>query len=233
MHPADEFCNRGASTGPTTGDDERRLMKAMRFAGAIWSRLFLVRTVLGLLIVLYLLAMIASHSVPLSTALEIPLAVAGWLALAGVVALSALGRRGRRGPVVLDFQAMGWSWIAHLAFAGAAVAAFYFAFTGNISLACPLYSHAPCVKTENFSMSGGHYYRQNPYDSQGNDDPGAPWVEISRPEYVADVGARLRSSAQFGIGTLSVAWLLSGAVGAMRRDSYRSSGLYRPNLQGP
>jgi hypothetical protein len=207
-------------------------MKAMRLAGAIGSRLFLVRTVLALLMILYLLAMIASHSVPLSAALEVPLAVAGWLALAGVVALSALGRRGRRGPVVIDFSNTGWSWIAHLAFAGAAVTAFYFAFTGNISLACPLYSHAPCVKIENFSMSGGHYYRQYPYDSQGNDDPGAPFVEISQPEYVADVGARLRSAARFGLGTLSVAWLLSGGVGSARRNLYRSAGL-RPNLQGP
>jgi hypothetical protein len=67
-------------------------------------------------------------------------------------------------------------------------------------------------------MSGGHYYRQFPYDSQGNADPGAPWVEISQPEYVAEVGTRLRSAAQFGLGTLSAAWVLSGALGAIRRD---------------
>ena len=179
---------------------------------AIRSRLFLARMVMGLLMVLYLLVVIESHSVPLSPALEVPLPLAGWLAIVVVLPLGA-----RRGTVVIDFSNMGWRWIPHLAFATAAVVGFYFAFTGNLSLACPQQATS-CVKIDHWRMSGGHYYRQFPYDSQGNDDPGAPWVEISRPEYVAEVGTLLRSAAQFGLGTLSAAWVLSGALGAIRRD---------------
>ena len=55
------------------------------------------------------------------------------------------------------------------------------------------------MKIDNWKMSGGHYYLQFPYDSEGNDDPGAPWVEISRPEYVADVGTLAREDARFGV----------------------------------
>src|SRR6185437_10588471 len=74
------------------------------------------------------------------------------------------------------------------------VLALYFAFTGNLSTACP--DHATsCIKIDDWSMSGGHYYRRFPYDSQGNDDPGAPWVEISRQVYVAELGTRLREAA--------------------------------------
>ena len=75
-----------------------------------------------------------------------------------------------------------------------------------------------CLKLDNWRRSGGHYYRQFPCDSTGNDDPGAPWVEISRQVYVADVGTILRSSGQLTGGVLSVAWLPSGGLSAIRRD---------------
>jgi hypothetical protein len=105
-----------------------------------------------------------------------------------------------------------------LAFAGAAVAALYFASAGNLSLGtCPPHTTS-CLKLDKWSMSGGRYYRQFPYDIQGNDDHNAPWVEISRPEYVAEVGTRLRSSARFGIGALCAAWLLSCALSATIRE---------------
>ena len=60
----------------------------------------------------------------------------------------------------------------HLAFAVAAGLAFYFAGTGNLSLACPQHATS-CVKIDNWKMSGGRYYRQFAYDSAGDDDPGA------------------------------------------------------------
>jgi hypothetical protein len=110
---------------------------------------------------------------------------------------------------------MSWSWIPSLAFAAVAGLAFYFALTGNLSLDCPQHATS-CVKIDNWKMSDGHYYRQFPYDSAGNDDPGAAWVEISRPEYVAEVGTRLRQGAPFGVGALCLAWVLAGTFARPR-----------------
>ncbi len=138
----------------------------MGFTGVLTSRLFLIRTAMGLLALLYLFVIIASHSIPLSSALEVPLAAAGWVALVLFV-LTSFQRLTSEG---LNFvPRMSWS------------------------------------------------YRQFPYDSAGNDDPGAAWVEISRPEYVAEVGTRLRQGASFGVGALCLAWLLAGTFA---RDGY-------------
>jgi hypothetical protein len=169
---------------------------------------------MGLLIILYLVVIIASHSVPLSSALEEPLALGGWLAF--LVLLFLDRRNGNDGVIAIAPSGMRWSWVPHLVFAVVAGLAFYFASTGNLSLDCP--DHATsCVKIDQWRMSSGHYYRQFPYDSQGNGDAGAPWVEISRQEYVAEVGTRLRQATQFGVGLLCVAWMLSGGLNAIRR----------------
>ncbi len=186
----------------------------MRFTGAVMWRLFLARAVMGLLILGYLLVIIASHSIPLSSALEVPLAVAGWLTLAVLLVHAGLRLRGNG---VITRPEMRWSRIPGLAFAAVAGLAFYFAFTGNLSLACPQHA-TPCVKIDMWRMSGGHYYRQHPYDSEGNDDPGAAWAEISRQEYVAEVGTRLRQAAPFGVGALCLAWALFGSSERYTRD---------------
>jgi hypothetical protein len=186
----------------------------MRFAGTVTLRLFLARAVAGLLMLLFLLIMIASHWVPLSSALEIPLGLTGWLAIP--VVLVILNWRGG-GTGELAPPRKGWRWILPLVFAAAAGLAVYFAFTGNLSLACPQPA-ASCLKIDKWKMSGGRYYRQYPYDSQGSDDPGAPWAEISRPVYVAEVGTLLRDSAQFGIGPLILACLLADGLDAVRRN---------------
>jgi hypothetical protein len=186
----------------------------MRLAGTVTLRLFAARAVAGLLMLLFLLAMIASHSVPLSSALEIPLGIAGWLAIPVVLVILNWGGTGTG---ELAPPRRGWRWVLPLAFAAAAGLAVYLAFTGNLSLACPQ-DATSCLKTDNWKMSGGRYYRQFPYDSQGNDDPGAQWAEISRPVYIAEVGTRLRDSAQAGIAPLILACLLTDGLHAPRRD---------------
>jgi hypothetical protein len=193
----------------------------MRFSQAIISLVravlslrFLARSVFALLMLIYLSVVMASHSVPLSPALEIPLAVAGWLAVPFVMALHYWQGR-RYGESDARSLQPDWRVIQHLAFAAAAALALYFAFTGNLSLACPQHATS-CLKIDNWKMADGHYYRHFPYDSEGNDYPGASWVEISRPVYVAEVGTRLREAAKFGICVLSLAWLLT--LGLRRPD---------------
>jgi hypothetical protein len=53
------------------------------------------------------------------------------------------------------------------------------------------------------------------YDAAGEDDPNAPWVQISRAVYVAEVGTRLRSAAGFGVLALALVSVLSVAEEGM------------------
>jgi len=168
------------------------------------------RAAVGLLMLAYLGIIVASHSIPLSPDLEIPLGVGGWLAFAIVLALIAR----RRGVIVVSIKP--WPLILHLIFATMAGLTLYFAFSGNLPTDCK-HGADSCLKIDNWRTSAGHYYRQYPYDSQGNDDAGAPWVEISRQLYVAEVGTRLRLSAQFGVGMLCVSWVLTSGLNAIRR----------------
>ena len=52
--------------------------------------------------------------------------------------------------------------------------------------------------------NGGSYFRKYPYDAAGASDPNAPWVKISRAEYIAEVGTRLRPPAGFGMVALAL-----------------------------
>lgn len=164
----------------------------------------------------YLGVIVASHSIPLSPVLETPLAVAGWLAFAIVLALIVR----RKGEIVVSVKP--WPLILHLVFAAMAGLALYFAFNGNLPTDCT-HGADSCLKIDSWRTSAGHYYRQFPYDSQGNSDVGAPWVEISRQLYVAEVGTRLRLAAQFGVGTLCVSWVLTAGLNAMRPADNRAA----------
>ena len=192
----------------------------MGFTGVLTWRLLLIRAAMGLLALLYLFVIIASHSIPLSSALEVPLAAAGWVALV-LFALTSIRRLTSEGLTFVP--RMSWSWIPNLAFTAVAGLSFYFALTGNLPLDCPRQATS-CIKIDNWKMSDGHYYRQFPYDSAGNDDPGAAWAGISRPEYVAEVGTRLRQAAPFGVGALCLAWLLAGTFARDRDYEERSHG---------
>jgi hypothetical protein len=174
-----------------------------------------------LLLLLYLYVIIVSHSVPLSSGLEGPLTFGGGLALAGLIVsrlLRSLDWRG--GPAIPT------GCLLHLAFVAVAGLTFFFVFTGNVSYRCPDQAQATsCVKLDNWKMSAGHYYRQFPYDSDWSHDPDTPWVEISRPEYVAEVGTRLRIAALFSVFVLCVAWALSGSLLQPSKDGKPTSNL--------
>jgi hypothetical protein len=172
---------------------------------AVMVRLILLRTALWVLMLLYLLGAIFSHSIPVSIKLEGPFGFAGWIAL-GVVVVLVIQHSGTKAPPVGFINP--WGWILGLAFVAAAGLAVYFALTGNVHPYCPQLATS-CLKFDHWKMSGGHFYRQYPFDSQGNDDPGAPWVEISRPEYVAEVGTRVRELMPFGAIALCIAYVLS------------------------
>lgn len=165
----------------------------------------------------YLAFMVASHDTPLSPDLEAPLAVVGWLPLAAGVVIIAVRSKGsprpKPGPVLRelvgfvrrrhDIQLFGAVMLVVL---GAAATE---AFQGNRDESC--HSAATCIKIDQWSAKDGLYFRKYPYDAAGDDDPNAPWVAISRTEYVAEVGTRLRSAAGFGVLALALASYLSVA----------------------
>jgi hypothetical protein len=189
--------------------------RVMRAAGRplSWGAVSaLTRMTLGLLLLLYLFVIAVSHSTPLSSALEAPLAFVGGFSVA-LLALShwLRTRSGRSRRPELSARKKVWSRVATLAFAAVAGLALYLALTGNVPTNCPQ-GATSCVKIDEWRISGGHYYRLFPYDSQGNDDPSRPWVEIDRQTYVAEVGTRLRMAAAFGVAGLCLAWLLAGGL---------------------
>lgn len=165
----------------------------------------------------YLAFMVLSHSTPLSPGLELPSALPGWLLLAaGVVVIrtrsTGLPRRepgsaSRWYPAPVrrrrDIQLFGAVMLVVL---GAAAAE---GFQGNRDASCRSQDPATCIKLDQWAEKDGAYFRKFAYDAAGDDDPNAPWVQISRSEYVAEVGTRLRSSAGFGLLALGVASYLS------------------------
>lgn len=161
--------------------------------------------------------MVISHSTPLSPALEAPLAIAGWLPLvAGVVIINIKSKRSPRlkpsSAFALHLAAIRRRRDIHLF--GAVmliivVAAATEAFRGNLSEFCDSGDPATCIKIDQWSEKDGSFFRKFPYDAGGADDANAPWVQISRTEYVAEVGTRLRSAAGFGVLALTLASFLS------------------------
>lgn len=83
------------------------------------------------------------------------------------------------------------------------------AFQGNQDDSCHTHVPATCIKIDQWTEQGGSYFRKSPYDAAGEDDPNAPWVQISRAEYITEVGTRLRSAAGFGVVALALASFLS------------------------
>lgn len=166
----------------------------------------------------YLAFMKFSHTMPFRPGMQIELAVGGWLILVSqlITALvtwpwtdgwlrrmRASKRRPRPG-----WRALRGRW--DLAVTGALFAvligtAAAIGTTGNLSDDCT--SPATCFKIDNWQVSDGSYYRQYPYDATGNSDSSAPWVRISRAEYVAEVGSLLRQAAFFGLFALALGML--------------------------
>jgi len=173
----------------------------------------------------YLVFMTISHTLPFSPALQVELAVGGWLVLVSQIIIAFVTRPyyGRSWPWLpsvrrprLSLRTLRGRWdlavtgalFALLIGTAAAVGA-----TGNVSNACN--SAATCIKIDNWRAADGGYYRQYPYDAAGNGNPSTPFVRISRAEYVAEVGTLLRSAAFFGL----VALTLGMAVNVMAEGS--------------
>lgn len=190
-------------------------------ARTISWRVLVARVVIGLLLLCEVLVLIASHSVPLSSSLETPCAYAGYYSFVFLVVLGLVPGSAR----TIAIPGGVWRWIPHLAFVAAAVLAYHYAVTGNVPHSCAARTFG-CPDLH-WRMSAGHYYRQIPYDSRGNADPGAPWVEISRQAYVAEFGSRLRQAARDGVNVLCFVWLVVFAqpwLAALERAGRRSAG---------
>ena len=190
----------------------------MSSARAVLLSLLSLRAIAGFLLLLYLFVIFISHSTPLSSALETPLAVGGWLTLAVLIVTGRRRVLGRNGGTVVPTGCL-----LHLAFVAVAGLTLFFAFTGNVSYDCPDQATS-CVKLDTWKMENGDYYRQFPYDSEGNRDSDAPWVEISQADYVAEVGTRLRMASLVSVFGLCVAWALSGSLLQPGKDGKRPVG---------
>jgi hypothetical protein len=173
-----------------------------------WRVRMALRIILLAVALLYLAFMRASHTTPFDQGLQAPLAIGGWALAAAVMAtvwwhgrgysrrfLKTLKPwkvlRGRRGLMAYCAVMAGVLGIAAVV-----------GLSGMSSTTCQN-TATTCLKIDKWSEADGNYYRQYPYDSQGNDDPTAPWVQISRSVYVAEVGSQLRSAALFGVLSLA------------------------------
>lgn len=178
------------------------------------------RLALTALLIVYVAVIALSHSVALPSQLQAPLAFVDWLALVAVaMATYVLQRRrvgsarnvpeGRKGSAMIASLARPWT--ATVLFSVVAIAGLSLALSGDMSIDCPT-GATTCVKIDNWKMSDGRYYRQLPYDRQGNSDPTQPWVEIDRATYISEVGTRLRMAAAFGVGALCFGWFVAGGL---------------------
>lgn len=165
----------------------------------------------------YLFFMVLSHSTPLSPDLELPLALAGWLPC--VAGVAVIGTREKRWPglgprpslrqVLAPMRARRGIHLFGAVMLVVLAACAAEALQGNRQDSCRSQDPAGCVKLDQWSAKGGLYFGSSPYDAARNGDPNAPWVQISRTEYVAEVGTRLRSAAGFGLLALGIASFLS------------------------
>lgn len=198
-----------------------RLTLAWRRAGAYHLCMKIRRGIRLFLLALagaYLAFMTASHSTPFSPDLEAPLALAGWLPLAAGVVIIGVKSKGstRRKPHYAALRqyltpmrgrrdVLLFGVVLLVVLAAAATEASL----GNRDESCQTNDPAACIKIDQWAEKDGSYFRKYPYDAAGADDPNAPWVQISRAEYVAEVGTRLRSAAGFGLLALALAGFLS------------------------
>lgn len=164
----------------------------------------------------YLAFMVASHTKPFDPGLEFLLGIGGWLFAALFIVKTLVTCRGRSKK---ELRALG-SWrtlsgrwdlaVYAVAMLGIIVSGAVVGLSGNKATNCADPDHAaPRAKTDSWSVVNGQYLRHHPYDARGDSDPQAPWVPITRDEYVAEVGTRLRSAALFGEFSLVTALMAS------------------------
>ncbi|GAC1506476.1 MAG: hypothetical protein NVS1B6_14360 [Steroidobacteraceae bacterium] len=182
-----------------------------------WSLTLILRIAILISTAAYGAFAFVSRASVFDPGLEAPLAFGGWLVLASLIV--AAGVPTRRWKASLPKGVLRPLPLT-LAFLAVALTALALAVTSNTPVDCPPTARS-CIKIDEWKQSEGHYYRLYPYDVQGNSDRSQPWVEISRATYLAEVGARLRSAAAFGIGALCLAWFVVPA--AVRTGSERAS----------
>jgi hypothetical protein len=206
-----------------------------------WGRI-VARVALAVLAVLYLAFMVVSHHRPFATVWQVPLALSGWLLAMALLVVNfrrylrrtgksvtmafrpgmrlwpgsrvrwRAGLRGRRGLAVF-----GLLIVLVLGFAAAE------GLTGDRFGPCMATDPGTCARIDNWRQADGAYFRQMPYDAAGDSDPGAPWVRVSRAEYIAGTGTVLRSAALFGVLSLALGLLLTvmeeGTARVVRAES--------------
>ena len=159
-----------------------------------------LRIALTAALVCYLAAIVVTGFVPLSPALDVPLALGGWLVLAGLVVWADLRRRRYSSRVVL--RAIIWPAPLAAAFGVLLVIVSYFALAWHVPAACTA-GPLNCFKGYDWSIQDRNFFHVTPDGSS---------AQISRDTYIAEVGTNLRSAAAFGVYSLVLAWVASGAL---------------------
>ena len=162
------------------------------------------RVFLTALLVVYLVATVATGYLQLSPEFDVPFALAGWLVFAGVIIWAAIRRR------KYDTDHFVASLIRPvpltIAFVFLLVVTSYFMLAWQVPAQCNALSLS-CLKGYEWHIQDGRFYHVIPDGSS---------VQISRAGYVQEVGVHLRSAAAFGVYSLCFAW---AAAIALRRQA--------------
>lgn len=181
----------------------------------------------------YLVLITASHYEPLNPGLE-PLLSFGMapFVLVEMFRLRSLARRRSErsylDPKLILRHSLNLVILLFIVLAGAA---FVEDSIGDLSPMCSAGAPETCFRIDSWQINDGAYYRKYPFDAQGNSDPNQPWVEISRSEYIDEVGTKLRAAAGFGVGLLCFAMLLSIVESATESEIAEAKS-FRRSLHG-
>lgn len=155
--------------------------------------------------------MIATHDIPLNQHWDVPLVLGSWLPVAAVVVTLTVKARRLGRPALRRILRLVAPLRKHLALyvfcaimVGILAATGAVAVVGNRDMSCRG-GPATCIKLNQYSESGGAFYRKYPYDAAGVGDSNAPWTPISRAEYIAEVGTKIRSAGVFATVALLLA----------------------------
>jgi hypothetical protein len=154
-----------------------------------------LRLVIVLVLAGYLAVIVTSHFILMPLFLEGPLALVGWLFLAGLIVWSRLRRVDTRPSSLPPLRDMLRPWALTVAFGVIAAVVLYLATAWDVPARCHVTLN--CVKGYEWRTENGKYYHVIEGVS----------TEISQKAYAQEVDLDLRSAAAFGVYTLCLAWV--------------------------
>jgi hypothetical protein len=153
-----------------------------------------------MVVVGYIGAMLATGVLELPPVLDVPLALTGWLLFAGL-AVWALWRHRKYSTHDL-VHALAHPWPLTAAFVLLVLIASYLAIAWRLPAACNGTSLS-CFKGYEWSTAANLFYHTTPDGLR---------EQISRVEYIQEIGVHLRSAAAFGLYSTCLAWAVASVL---------------------